>query len=223
MELTPLGTAYRDARLRITELVRADLDAGERVVPACPRWTVQQLVSHLTGVVADALAGNLDGVATDPWTQAQVDARAGRPVGEVLDEWDELSVTFEPVIGDGFEQLLFDTATHEHDLRNALGAPGARDSAATAIGLHFGLGGWRRAHPMSGAPPLRIVAGDESVEAGDDPDVTLALEPFEAMRACSGRRSLRQLAAYDWGTDPEPWLPSFTFGPFTPQSDDLVE
>ncbi len=76
---------------------------------------------------------------------------------------------------------------------------------------------------MSGAPPLRIVAGDEEAAAGDNPAVTLVLEPFEAMRACSGRRSHRQLAAYDWGTDPEPWLPSFTYGPFTPPSADLVE
>ena len=74
-------------RERVSALVRgAGDEAGQRVVPACPRWTVRDVVAHLTGVCDDILAGRLDGVATDPWTDAQVARRAGRPVEDILDD-----------------------------------------------------------------------------------------------------------------------------------------
>src|SRR5262245_55864456 len=57
-------------------------------VAACPQWTVKNTISHLAGVAADVLAGNLEGVATDPWTAAQVDARRERSLADILDEWE---------------------------------------------------------------------------------------------------------------------------------------
>jgi hypothetical protein len=70
--LGELGTVYEGGRRRILELV-ADLDdrAVATPVPACPEWSVQDVVAHLTGVCADIMAGNVAGAATDPWTAAQ--------------------------------------------------------------------------------------------------------------------------------------------------------
>lgn len=137
-----VGAAYASCRGRIGELVRAagDGKAKASVVPACPEWSVHDVVAHVAGVVADALAGRLDGVATDPWTAAQVDARRDRSVDEVLEEWETGAPTFEGLldaIGDPGRQAVLDVVTHEHDIRGALGAAGARDSDAVRIGLGF--------------------------------------------------------------------------------------
>ncbi len=37
-------------------------------------------LAHLVGVAVDLQAGNLDGVGSEDWTAAQVDARRGAPV-----------------------------------------------------------------------------------------------------------------------------------------------
>src|SRR5215212_1292728 len=93
--------AYRSTRQRVTALLRA---AGpgdpDRRVPACPRWTVREVAAHLAGAADDVLAGRLDGVASDEWTAAQVEARAGRSLAEIVDEWEALGPRIEDLFGD---------------------------------------------------------------------------------------------------------------------------
>ena len=87
---------YRTARLRITELVLSlDDDELARAVPACPGWTVHDVVSHITGVADDALNGRMDGVATDPWTAAQVERGRGTSTPDLLERWTEQAAVFE--------------------------------------------------------------------------------------------------------------------------------
>src|SRR5262245_14869579 len=87
---------YRAVRLRVTELVRSlDDEDLSRPVPACPGWTVHDVVAHVTGVTDDALNGRLDGVATPPWTAAQVERGHGVPTLDLLDRWAEQAATFE--------------------------------------------------------------------------------------------------------------------------------
>lgn len=218
-------TAYGETRRRMTELMRSlDAAAGARPVPACPAWTVQQLASHAVGVSADILAGNTGSAGTDPWTEAQVQARSGRSLAELADEWDETGSQVEAALVGGLlpAQAVFDLVTHEHDLRGAIDRFGARDHEAVAIGLTFVEQAWPFVMRGYAIPPLRITTGGGAdLVAGEDPEVTLHLTPFEALRALTGRRSTAQLAAYDWGTDPTPWFPAFTWGPFTVTPVDL--
>src|SRR5439155_3479575 len=170
--LGPVGTAYASTRHRITDLV-ADPATGDaaRTVPCCPAWSVHDVVAHLAGVVDDVLAGRLDGVATDPWTAAQVELRRGRPLAEVVDEWNALAPQFEQFldsVGPPGAQAVADIVTHEHDIRQALGSPGARDSDALAIGLDFIAPGLRESARQRGiAPPgLRTPDGRAWLEPG---------------------------------------------------------
>lgn len=220
--------AYTNARLRITDLLRQDGGAAPNTRSgACPNWTVREILAHLVGVTDDALAGNLGGAGTDPWTEAQVDKRSKCSLEEILAEWDETGPQLEQAIagvGAGANQLVFDTASHEHDIRQALHAPGAQDADSTHIALEFVLGAWSGNFSSEGFEPLRLNAGTTTVEAGEgEPVATVAMPAFEALRALSGRRSTAQLVAYDWDADPTLWLPSFTYGPFTPPEHDLVE
>src|SRR5262249_38510699 len=118
-----------------------DCAALDRPAPATPGWRVHDVVSHLVGVPDDVVHGRMDGLATDPWTQAQVDKRAGASAGEILAEWEENGPAFEALLAAApaeiAGQALFDAATHEHDLRHAVVAPGARDSDAIAVGWEW--------------------------------------------------------------------------------------
>jgi len=140
----PHAAGYRALRGRVRELVESDPAALDRPSPATPGWSAHDVLAHLVGVTDDVVNGRFDGIATDPWTAAQVEARRGMPVADMLDEWDAHSAGFEPMIGAApmeiAGQALFDAATHEHDIRCALGRPGARDSDALALATRSSVG-----------------------------------------------------------------------------------
>jgi uncharacterized protein (TIGR03083 family) len=225
--MTP-AELYADVRLRISDLVR-DLPPERTTlpVPGCPGWTVHDVVAHATGIVADVNAGRLDGVASDPWTQAQVDARKDTPTNDVLDEWSREAATFEPTLDTAAKAvsrtLLIDLVTHEHDVRGGLGTPGGRDTEAYEIGRKGFAVGLAKSLEKHGLPALRLEAPDWSFDAGDSPAVTVrAKDSFEFFRALAGRRSRAQVLAYDWSGDPAPYLPVLNhFGPLPEQ--DIIE
>lgn len=203
---------YRDTRTRLTalfgQLSEAELEA---TVPATPAWTVADIARHLAGVADDVVNGRIEGAATDPWTDAQVQARRHRPVPDVLAEWGERAVPLEESIdafGPAGYRLVIDCVTHEQDVRGAVGRPGGRDTTAAAWSLQQLVFGAGRAISRAGLPPLRIrSATDEWLLGGDaEPVATLEAEPYELLRALIGRRSRAQLRAYRWDGDPEPYL-----------------
>ena len=53
-----LAAAYHDARVAMATLAR---DAGEKAnetkVPACPDWTVRDLIAHVTSIASDLAVG----------------------------------------------------------------------------------------------------------------------------------------------------------------------
>jgi uncharacterized protein (TIGR03083 family) len=212
---------YHDARSRIVGLVRdLDQDRLEMLAPATPEWRVRDIVAHLTGVCADIIGGNLDGVATDAWTATQVDDRRDVPFDAVLREWEEKGAAVEAAVPDFPEvavgQMITDTATHEQDLRGALDAPGARDSDAVDIAVRWG------AQVLDGSRPLRLETDAGAIAIGDGaPVATVAASRFELMRAMTGRRSLEQMQAYGWEGAPCP--ERLVLAIFTPRPEALVE
>lgn len=222
-----VADAYAGCRRRINELVGSvDYDPASVEVPTCPEWSVKDVVAHLTGVVDDALAGRLDGVATDPWTAAQVTARRDTAVSDILDEWNEKAPSFEELldaIGDPGRQAVFDTVTHEHDIRTALGAEGARDSDAIGIAIGFAAR-WFVATAEDQGVALAVQSEDGPVFG--DPSTAVAVltgTSFELMRAISGRRSIDQVRAMNWTGEKDAALPCFTWGPFSPADSPIAE
>jgi uncharacterized protein (TIGR03083 family) len=172
-----LGTVYERGRRRIVELV-AGLDdrAAATPVPACPAWSVHDVVAHLAGVCADIMAGNVAGAATDPWTAAQVDARRERSFGQILAEWDDVAPEV-AALADDFpgrlgNQFVTDVTVHEHDLRGALGRAGDRDSDGVGVGADFLVNVFLHPGVTSlGLGPLEVRAGDRTwvVGTGEPP------------------------------------------------------
>jgi hypothetical protein len=160
------------------------------------------VLAHLVGVPADILAGRLEGVASDAWTDAQVRSRRDLSTLAVIEEWDTIGPQVEPMIpgfGAVAGQMVGDAVTHEHDIRDALGRPGARDSTAVHIGSHWMANHMGNFHRDAGHGTLRVETDLWSETFGDGtPATTLRANAFELLRAATGRRSTRQITAYDW-------------------------
>ena len=198
-----IGDAYHGVRMRVNELVvDAGVSAADATAPATPEWTVRELLAHLAGVTADIVQGNLDGVGTDPWTAQQVVARRDRGVEELLAEWNEHGAAVESMadqFGRSGAQLVTDATTHEHDIRGALGRPGARDSDAVAVAFQY-LGD-AVGHDLDAAGRGALVAhhdGGTATFGSGEPAFALRTTRFEFLRATTGRRSAAQIAALDW-------------------------
>lgn len=208
---------YTDLRTRLETLVGGLDDAALAApVPACPDWRVKDVVSHLTGIVDDSLAGNLGGVGSDGWTAAQVDKRREAPIGQILDEWEELAQRaapmFENLPPEITASLIGDATTHEHDVRGALKDTEARDTEAVevALGAYVRMLGQRVTE--GGLPPVELRAGDEALAAGEgDPAASVtATSRFELLRALTGRRTEDEVRALTWHGDPDPYVGIFS-------------
>jgi uncharacterized protein (TIGR03083 family) len=194
---------YNKGRHVLTEL-SLDLtpDQAATPVPACPGWTVKDVYAHLAGVAADVLAGNLEGVATPPWTARHVADRADRSLTEIVLEWSASGPKLEEAlraIGDeGTERIVVDIWSHEQDVRGALAKPGSRDVPGLAFAVDRGL--TRFGADWPGHLPTVEVKSESGrwVLGKGEPEVRLAASDYELGRALVGRRSRAQYLALDW-------------------------
>jgi uncharacterized protein (TIGR03083 family) len=214
-------------------------------VPACPAWTVRDVLAHVTGVAADAAGGTYFSgaadawsdirlaAARDEWTAGQVQSRRDRPVEALLAEWAGWAATLEPILAGTAPALpgspgwlvsapVADLAVHLHDVRGALRQPGDRDAPVTGLGLRIYARWLGQRLDQAGRPALRLrVAGRERIAGSGQPVAALAADAFELFRALSGRRSLGQVRALGWDGDPEPYLD--LFAPYPMPASPLVE
>ena len=207
MSTPDYATPYAELRERVSTLAREHADRADVVAPATPEWRVRDVLSHVVGVCDDILAGNLDGVTTEAWTAAQVDKRRDRAVDEILAEWSETGPQIEAQMRAApvreFGQMVFDAVTHEHDIRGALGTPGARDSSAVAVAFD-----WLVTVGMDGPARCTFVTEYGTTSSGGGPEqlFTVHASRFEIVRGVPGRRSTEQLLAWEWEGAPRPEL-----------------
>jgi len=193
------GQLYLDGQQRILDLVAwaGDETAAQTAVPACPGWTVHDVLAHVTGVAADVLAGRMDGVTTPAWTAAQVAARRESAASDIAHEWKEVAPAFAAIVDDfpGWygPQVVADITVHEQDLRGALELPGARDSEALQSSLDMLMSVVFHASANAlGLGPIGVNAGGRSWLIGGV-DVTEGTTPTAAIDA-----------ALLWGDKPRP-------------------
>ena len=218
---TDLARIYGETRQRVASLVAGLTDAElETRTPACPAWTVRDVVAHLAAIPEDAASGRLSGIPTDDFTASQV-ARLGRlPVADVLARWAAAAPDFEESIAaHEVWPAVIDVASHEQDIRGALGKPGARDCAAVRACTPRLLD-W-----LEVPVPVRIITEDGEYLAGsgtaETDELKLTTSRFEAFRWRMGRRSRGQIAALAWSADPAPVLDHLAV--FGPADHDVIE
>jgi uncharacterized protein (TIGR03083 family) len=190
------GILYRSCRERIMALASGPGVDPDLVVPATPLWTVHDVVSHLSGVANDARNGNMAGAPGDEWTAAQVERGRGRSIADLLAQWEDDGVVLDGVFsganGGMLSAGIFDVHSHEADLRHALGLP-------AAVPDDF----------LEWACPRLRDAFFEVVTAEGLPAVRIELPHLEWFRGRLGRRTVDEVCAYPWPTDPAPYLDAF--------------
>jgi hypothetical protein len=71
-----------DAYVRVVDrvlLLVADADPATPL-PACPAWTVHDVLAHLTGLAEDWVAGALEEYGSESWTSPQFARGAGTAI-----------------------------------------------------------------------------------------------------------------------------------------------
>ena len=77
--------AYDAVRRRLGPVLSA-ADPQQRV-PACPGWSVGDVLAHLVGLCEDWVDGRFDGYASEPWTAAHLQRRRGDTRASLLNRW----------------------------------------------------------------------------------------------------------------------------------------
>jgi len=198
--------AYTELRARVTEMMQSlTLEQAQAIVPHCPQWTVKDCLAHMIGVPEDVINGQMDGVASEAWTNRQVQRHAQDSVADLLAVWEINASVFakilpnipQPVIS----QFMFDQTTHEHDIRRAVSKPGARDTLAVAVAEGF----IRNSLAQQSDPAIAQLANHK-------------LTGFEYLRSLSGRRSGAQISKNGFDTETvEAFIRTMPFD--IPQSD----
>jgi uncharacterized protein (TIGR03083 family) len=214
--LDPLSLTdeYRLARLRITDLVNEALDHGVEdfgslAVPACPAWNVCDLLAHVAGIATEISRGNPPTSDSDKWVDDIVSARRGLSPAELIDEWSVSGPRFEAVAATNKRlavPLSYDTVVHEHDLRNAIARPGAKDSSGVVAAMHVGV--WLMTNDLNrhqfGSVRFRAggrdwLCGEGEIKLELDLDAAGYRYPiWELLRLTGSRRSLKQMRAFNW-------------------------
>jgi uncharacterized protein (TIGR03083 family) len=206
---------YDASRARIAAL----LQNADPAVPvaACPGWTVGDLVAHLAGGLGDFAAGRFDVPEGDDFGERTVRERRGQSVPASLTEWERNRADAAEILGGPMGGVLVaEVISHEHDLRQALGEPGARDDSGVPAALTRPLQQIDKKLGEAGGPSVRLVVdGEEQVVGPGDPSATLTVTAFELLRVIGGRRSPEQVRALDWDGDAGASLSALTlFGEF---------
>ncbi|BCI51933.1 hypothetical protein NIIDNTM18_12110 [Mycolicibacterium litorale] len=211
---------YRECQERTAQVVSGLDEVGwGTAVPTCPGWSVRDVVAHLVAVAQEWCDGRLAGVPTDEHTAAQVARFRDVGTADLLAAWQEATARLgESATRRGLVAPVGDVVSHEHDIRGALGRPGARDSAAVRYVCDQLL------DMLEPPVALRVIVEDGEHRSGPtlhDHELRLRTSRFDVLRWRTGRRSRRQLAAMDWSGDPGPVLDTLCL--FGPAATDIVE
>lgn len=203
-----MGTTYRSIRERLTALLGEETTrrpgAWDLPVPACPGWAVRDVLAHLVGNLEDGRAGRLSGPPGPEQTGEQVERHRDDDPDGLLASWTALAGPSEEFFTRvGAWPAAIDALSHEHDLRHALGTPGAWDHDDVRVVAEVLL-------PSPDQPYAVVLDG----RAATDARPTLSTDPFTWVRVRMGRRTREEVLALDWSADPTDVLPAlFVFGP----------
>lgn len=200
---------WTQAQHRVIELVEGlDDDGAAQRVPACPDWTVRDLLSHVVGLGVDVLAGDEPDDHNEIWTAQQVESRRDRDVAALVEEWRGITEPMQAYLRDVSPRPLGDVVIHEQDLRGALGASEAQDTPGLAAIRARMVG--RFAHQVNGMPVISLEGETWSWRSGDGvPAVVVRASDFDLARMVMSRRSEAQIRGWVVQGDVGPYLPAF--------------
>lgn len=213
---------YVDSQRRVQELVTPlDAAALDTLTPACPAWSVRDVLAHLAGAAASFGTDSFAGMGTDPWTAEHVESRRGVAVADLLAERWACTPKLETVPNDHevWRPVVHDALSHEADIRGAIGAPGLpSDALAAAFPLIEGV------LPMKlagfGAVTVELDGQPRGFGEGE-PALMVRTSMFELWRGAFGRRSDQQMRSWVVAGDAAAFAKALPV--FRPRKTDLLE
>ncbi len=179
-------------------------DAGDITVPTVPGATVRDVVAHL--------ADRAKSSARNPLVPPAAGQGAGEfTLTESLAAWGESAAGVHTRVEDDPQFasfLITDAVLCEHDLLTTLGAADARDDIAIKVALDELSGRFSDRVEAADLPPLRVTVEQWGTIAGrGHANSCVVADRFEFVRAMSGRRSAAEIRRWNWGVEPDPYLP----------------
>jgi hypothetical protein len=235
---------YLDSQRRVVDLI-GPLSAAEldRRTPACPPWSVRDLLAQLAassaafadgaadawlagrppvpdGIVPDGIV--LDGVVPDGVVGADgVPGRPRRAVAELIASWQRHlpEITQIPLSSQSWLPILHQALSYEADIRGAIGAPMLPADALAAAWPLLTEPIQRRLAPL-GTVLLKL--DEQLIVVGDgSPGLEVEATQFDFWRAWFGRRSRAQIRGWVRAGDPVPFAELLPV--FPPRDTDLIE
>ena len=211
---------YREFKITVTTLITEHNQST--MVPACPEWTLRDVLGHLVGQFEDIRDGNVAELGQPRWTAAQVARHQSADLATILRTWDDVLDDAGDRAASVASAALPDIAIHEFDVRGAVDDMGNRESPALVAAIAFFVPILSRRFTTERIPALRLLAADNAWVIGDgSPTGSVRSSPFEASRMLTGRRSVGQIRALEWDGDPSPWIGHMSLFPI--RATDLVE
>ena len=202
-----LFAAYVSTRARMAVLAES-LDPGDlsRAVPACPLWTVFDLMAHVVSMPAAIGNGELPPGSVTAWLQGLVEARRDQSVGDLTEEWLSLDGAISAILNGPGGVLFGDLAVHEHDLRGAVDAPD-HGALEVEVMLPRTLAAFAKPLRHAGLGAIEVRHDDRIWRSHDGPPGwTLDVTPWEGVRAVNSRRTAAELRQLPHEGDVEPYL-----------------
>lgn len=236
--MVDMSLAYTAVQERLC-IVLEDLDEARAntSVPACPEWSVRDVVAHHCGLVVDVVSENtpeffggfnlLDqwrdedvARARDELTGRQVAEREGRSLMSLVSEWREATVALLPIMRgeQSFPEtvpqifggvLINDLVVHEGDIQIALGLDQAPAGAALSVAVRgYGFSLDYRLKTLGLAPLVLAYDGKTRQFGGEgQAGATLTATRFDLVRTLASRRTAAEIISLDWSGNPEPYVP----------------
>lgn len=218
--MTSLHDLYLQSKDTVTSLITEHNQFTN--IPACPEWTLRDLLGHQAGEIEDGLAGNMEGMGTPAWTAAQVERHRHQDLEAVKAAWTTALASAGDAIYQVTEGAINDLVHHEFDVRGALGDVDNRDGELVRTMTPVFAGFLDETLKANALPALRLVVDSTVMILGDGtPAGELRMTGFEFLRMVTGRRSMAQIQRLDWNGDHSPWLAHMSLMP--PREGDLVE
>ncbi|HEU5302959.1 MAG TPA: maleylpyruvate isomerase N-terminal domain-containing protein [Acidimicrobiia bacterium] len=202
-----LAAIYLAVRDRMCAAIEAMPPAdAEKVVPACPDWTVHDLLAHQTSMPVAILAGDIPTGDPNGWIQGLVDARRDTSIDELLAEWRNDDAALGGLVAN-VGILVGDLVAHEGDLTGALGMVADRTAPESEAMLPGALAGLSGPVTEAGLGSIEVRHDDRSWRSHDaEPGWSFEADPWEAFRALTSRRTADELRAAPHTGDVEPYL-----------------
>jgi uncharacterized protein (TIGR03083 family) len=200
--------AYDAVRRRLEPIL--SVADPRHAVPACPGWSVGDVLAHLVGLCEDWVEGRFDGYASEEWTAAHLERHRGESCASLLERWRATMRAFAAVgdspLGATPARWAFgDAVVHEADLRGAT-TSGRVPVVAVELGLPGALARWQQVLRQAGLGRVRVVLPDGRELGTGAPDIAVAVDQYEVFRGLAGRRSIAQVAKWSWSEDAGPYL-----------------